>query len=130
MKEIISVFIFMILLFDCCSQDVKKKEYIGSYVEFLNKQCPENAKWVISQDTSFEVRKIILTIQNCKLNGSRTLFDSSGHILEKENFTNGSKNGKSVSYYLNGNVKNIRYYKNDIQEGKFQVFYENGNIEF
>lgn len=67
---------------------------------------------------------------NGKKEGKSITYSENGNIERESNYVNGRKEGKTIFYYENGNIKSESNYLNNELEGQSITYYENGSIKY
>ncbi|SEL43773.1 Antitoxin component YwqK of the YwqJK toxin-antitoxin module [Aquimarina amphilecti] len=52
----------------------------------------------------------------------------SGELINIENYSNGSQNGKQVEYFKNGNISKVGEKQNGKENGVWKYYYDNGTL--
>jgi antitoxin component YwqK of YwqJK toxin-antitoxin module len=57
------------------------------------------------------------------------IFDYLQNLRQKDQYVNGKREGKSITFFPDGNVLESKTYHNDLENGKWQQFFDNGELK-
>lgn len=52
-----------------------------------------------------------------------------GTVIGRENFIEGKRNGKKITYYENGNIYEEITFENDVEQGSWKMYYSSGALK-
>jgi antitoxin component YwqK of YwqJK toxin-antitoxin module len=135
------------LFYDCDYVDgMLNLDKMSNYMEYLRDEIKystkysskfSNGEWIETSSNRYEneieMQYVGKKNANNKRNGIWKKYIVNGNqkaLVQIINYTNGVRQGVSISYYGTGEVKDIQNYENGVVSGELTSYYRNGKVSF